>query len=112
MIDLIHHIPSMLAAMNGTDATCGAVICTTNTGIPGGTADLGMGIGKIMRAVFALMGAAAVIVVIVGGIKYVISAGDPKRVSEAKETILYAVIGVVISLSAYAIVTAIANGLG
>ncbi|MEO7617324.1 MAG: hypothetical protein ABIS59_00605, partial [Candidatus Saccharibacteria bacterium] len=68
-------------------------------------------IGKVMKAVFGLMGSIAVIVVMVGGIQYVVSAGDPKRTAQAKDTILYAAIGIVISLSAYAIVTYITKGL-
>ena len=92
-----------------------AIICSgtgaNGTGIPGGNNDLGLTIGKIMGAVFGLMGSIAVVVVIVGGLQYVLSSGDPKRTGKAKETILYAVIGIVISLSAYAIVTYITKGL-
>jgi hypothetical protein len=51
-------------------------------------------------------------VVMAGGLQYVLSTGDPKRTQRAKETILYAIIGIVISLSAYAIVSFITNGLG
>jgi hypothetical protein len=42
--------------------------------------------------------------IIVGGLRYVLSAGDPKNTQAAKDTILYAVIGVVVALLAYAIV--------
>jgi len=112
MLYLLHQFLVAAAAPlpPGAD-TCGAVICTSNTGIPSGNGDLGLAIGKIMKAVFSLMGSAAVIVVIIGGLQYVLSAGDPKRTARAKETILYSVIGIVISLSAYAIVTFITAGL-
>lgn len=47
---------------------------------------------------------ASVIVIIVGGIMYATSAGDPNRTKTAKDAILYAIIGLVISLLAFAIV--------
>jgi hypothetical protein len=110
MLDVIQHF-FVLAASN-IDPSCNAVICSSNTALPNSTGDIGSGVGKIMKALFTVMGSIAVIVVMFGGIKYVISSGDPKKTAEAKETILYAVIGIVISLSAYAIVSFIANGLG
>lgn len=46
----------------------------------------------------------AVIMIIVGGIRYVTSDGDSGRIKSAKDTILYAVIGLVVALLSYAIV--------
>lgn len=109
---LVHHL--QLLAVAATE-DCGnkvqAVICASKTGIPGGNSDLGSVVGKVMRAVFGIMGSIAVVVVIFGGLQYVLSGGDPKRTARAKETILYAVIGIVISLSAYAVVSYVAKGL-
>ncbi len=48
-------------------------------------------------------GVASVITIIVGGIMYTVSGGNESRTKTAKDAILYAVIGLVISLSAYAI---------
>lgn len=99
-------------AATAVDPACQAVICSgSSTGIPGGNGEIGLVVGKAMTAVFSVMGSLAVIMVIVGGLQYVLSAGDPKRTARAKETILYSVIGVVIALSAYAIVTYITAGL-
>lgn len=52
-----------------------------------------------------LMGAISVIMIIVGGIRYATSQGDQTQMQSAKNTILYAVIGVVVSIAAYAIVS-------
>ena len=46
----------------------------------------------------------AVIMLIVGGIRYIVSGGDAKKVTDAKNTILYAIIGLIICFLAYAIV--------
>jgi len=43
-----------------------------------------------------IVGVAAVIMIIIGGLRYVISGGDSGNVSSAKNTILYAIIGLVI----------------
>lgn len=106
----------ILAAATEAAQECGnqtkAIICSgSSTGIPGGNGDIGLAVGKIMSAIFGVMGSLAVIMVIVGGLQYVLSSGDPKRTARAKETILYAAIGVVISISAYAIVTFISSSL-
>lgn len=51
-----------------------------------------------------LVGAISVIMVVIGGLRYVISGGNTTNVGAAKNTILYAVVGLVISLLAYAII--------
>ena len=52
----------------------------------------------------AVLGLVAVIVIIIGGINYMTSAGDAGKVKKAKDTILYGVIGLVICVLAFAIV--------
>ena len=58
----------------------------------------------ITNAALYIIGALSVIMLIYGGIRYTISRGDAKNIEAAKNTILYAVIGIVISVLAYAIV--------
>lgn len=50
------------------------------------------------------IGILAVIMIIWGGIRYVLSGGDSGAVSSAKKTILYAVVGLIVAILAYAIV--------
>ena len=59
-----------------------------------------------------VVGVAAVIVIVVAGLKYVTSSGNPSAVSSAKTTILYAVIGLVIAITAYAIVNFVFKSFG
>ncbi len=49
-------------------------------------------------------GIISVIMIIVGGIMYSVAAGDPGKITKAKDTVLYAVIGLVVSILAYTIV--------
>lgn len=58
------------------------------------------------------IGVVAVIMLIVGGFKYIFSSGDSKNVTSAKDTILYAVVGIVVALLAYAIVNFILGQFG
>lgn len=48
---------------------------------------------------------------IIGGIRYVISGGDSKKVTDAKNTVLYAIIGLVIAFLAFAIVNFVITAL-
>lgn len=61
-------------------------------------------LGSFTNMLMYLAGAIAVIVIIFGGIRYVTSTGDATRVKQAKDTILFGIIGLVISLLAFAIV--------
>jgi hypothetical protein len=59
-----------------------------------------------------LIGAVSVIMIIIGGLRYVISNGDQKSIESAKNTILYAVIGIVVAISSYAIVHFVTSHIG
>lgn len=79
---------------------------------PGGGEDEMMGIVKnVLNAIFGIMGVISAVVIIIGGVLYIISAGDPGKVATAKKAILYAVIGLVVSLSAFAITNFILGAL-
>jgi len=61
-------------------------------------------LGTIINTMLFLVGAISVVMVIFGGIQYTISTGDSGRVSKAKNTITYAIVGLIVSFLAYAIV--------
>ncbi len=65
----------------------------------------------IVNIMLFLVGAIAVIMLILGGIRYVVSGGDQNQVTGAKNTILYAVIGIVVAILAYAVVNFVIAGL-
>lgn len=66
---------------------------------------------KATNLVAFLVGIASVIMIVVGGFKYITSAGDNNNITSAKNTILYAVIGLVVALVARTIVIFITNKL-
>lgn len=81
-------------------------------GQAGGTDCGGSGTGSEVNRLVAttvnilswIVGIAAVIMIIVGGFRYVISGGDSNAISGAKTTILYALIGLVVALLAQGLV--------
>ena len=64
---------------------------------------------QITNTVLYVVGIISVIMLIYGGLRYVISGGDSKKVTDAKNTILYAIIGLIISILAFAIVNFVIN---
>lgn len=58
----------------------------------------------ITNVLLFIIGAISVIMLIIGGIRYVVSGGDSSAVTAAKNTILYAVVGIVVAILAYALV--------
>ena len=59
-----------------------------------------------------IVGAVAVIMLIIGGLRYVLSSGNSSSVEGAKNTILYAIIGIVVAALAFAAVTFVSSKLG
>ena len=66
---------------------------------------------QITNTILYIVGIIAVVMLIIGGIKYLLSGGDSKKVTDAKNTVLYAIIGLVIAFLAYAIVNFVITAL-
>lgn len=67
---------------------------------------------RITNTVLLAVGLISVIMLVVGGLRYVISGGDSKKVTDAKNTIMYAIIGLIIAILAYAIVNFVISAVG
>ncbi len=98
--------PSSVAAASNTTNLCnGANLAETTTAdCSSGSTSLSTIIGTSVNLLLYIAGALAVLVLIYGGIRYITSTGDAARVKAAKDTIVYAIIGLIVSLLAYAIV--------
>ena len=84
---------------------------TTIGGNVGATDNLDSLIQKIINAVLTIIGIVAVVMIILGGVNYATSQGDPSKVKKAKDTILYGIIGLVIVIMAFAIVNFVLDSL-
>jgi hypothetical protein len=90
-------------------ATVHAVPASVTQGIKdtqptGVKTDLPTILKAVTNILLFVIGAVSVIIIIIGGLRYVTSAGDQNQVTGAKNTIMYAVVGLVVAATAYAIV--------
>lgn len=69
----------------------------------GGGADLPDVAGKIINAFLSVLGIIAVVIIIIGGFKWLTSGGSDEKVEEAKKMLMSGIIGVIIILAAFAI---------
>ena len=99
--------PSKVAVCAGIGLTGGSTDCST----PAGQPDVAGTISQVINILSLLVGIAAVIMIMIGGFKYIISQGDSNNINSAKNTILYAVIGLVVALLAQVIVRFVINKL-
>lgn len=58
----------------------------------------------ILSIVFAIVGAIALLIIVVSGLRYITSAGDPQKAANARNGIIYALVGLIVALTAQAIV--------
>ncbi len=67
-------------------------------------------VGSILNGVYQISGIVAVLMLVISGIRYITSDGDPGRTQSARKGIIYALIGLVIIGSAF-IITGVIIGL-
>ena len=68
-------------------------------------------VGGIVSILLFLTGAIGVVMVVIGGVRFVVSAGDQRSITAAKNMILYAVVGLVVAMLSYAVVNLVISGL-
>jgi hypothetical protein len=85
------------SAQEGADKAKPDGVPTSLTGSTGAIKD-------ITNTLLLAIGVIAVVVIIIAGIRFVTSSGNESSTKAARETILYAVIGLVVALLSYAIV--------
>ena len=68
-----------------------------------GKADLQTTIARIINVALSLLGIVAVVIILLGGFKWMTAAGNDDKVEEAKKLILAGIIGLAIVMSAWAI---------
>ena len=79
--------------------------------MPGGGTDALTIVKNILTAAFVVVGVLGVVAVVYGGVQYIISHGDPGKVKNAKDALLYGIIGIFVALAAFAITQFVINAL-
>lgn len=78
--------------------------CNQYSNIQNKDANLMSMLGTIINVVLGIVGFVAVVMIIMGGISFITSQGDAAKVTRARNTILYGVIGLIVAILAFAIV--------
>ena len=104
-------LPASAALCNGTPKDCLNKGVDKIDGGKTGANDLTNLIKNVVNILLFIVGIAAVIMIIIGGLRYVTSSGDQSQVTAAKNTILYSVVGLVVAALAYAIVNFVVDKL-
>ncbi len=73
------------------------------SGIPKGSPD--NVISNVLKIVFALAAAIAVLIIVIAGLRMTTSSGNPDAVNRARNTIVFAAIGLIVCLGGFVIVT-------
>jgi hypothetical protein len=97
-------VPIIAHADNNLETTIVKNECSGSnidlSGHSGGCSASGGGLNELLRKIInifsVIVGAVAVIMIIIGGFRYVISSGNDQAVSGAKNTIIFALVGLVI----------------
>lgn len=86
-------IPNTLVGLtpNNTDSTVGELVV------------------RVITYVLPIVGAIALAMIIYGGVLLITSSGDPEKLTKAKQTLLWAIIGIIIVVLSYAIVVSLSQ---
>lgn len=106
--------PGLVASL-ALNSTAMAVDCDINSGLSGGInctatqqqkdkSDFAPQFQKITNTLLFIIGALSVIMIVYGGLRFVLSQGEEKGVTSARNTIIYALIGLIVAILAYALV--------
>ncbi len=76
-----------------------------------GSQDVRTTIARIIRTAMGLLGIVAVVIILIGGFKWMTAGGNDEQTGEARKWIFSGIIGLAIILSAYALATYVINSL-
>lgn len=87
-------------------------ISDTRTAEAGQETDLGAIIVDVINIMLYIVAILAVIMIIYGGIRYTTSGGNQTHVTAGKNSLLYAIVGLIVAILAWAIVNFVASQFG
>lgn len=98
VVALVHTSPALAATpkdeiCSGVGAAAGGSGCTA----PKGSPTVNGVITTVINIISAFVGVVAVIMIIFAGFKYVTSGGDSSKIGSAKNTLVYAIVGLVVA---------------
>ena len=109
MVGLLGVLTPAVSAANGINICSGnenSIYCKNKN--TGETQVNGI-IKTIVEVLLTVVGAISIIMIVIGGIMFALSSGDAQKAAKARNTVLYAVVGLAVSLFASAIVNFVFN---
>lgn len=97
-----------LAQLNNADL---GVTAIEEGGLKLGGGDVRQTVARLINVTLGFLGIIAVIIVLVGGFKYMLSGGNEEKTAEARKLIVSGIIGLAIILSAWAITSFVVSSL-
>ncbi|KKP91563.1 MAG: hypothetical protein UR94_C0015G0013 [Parcubacteria group bacterium GW2011_GWA2_36_10] len=67
---------------------------------------------SVITGILGVVGAVSLVMMVIGGITWMTSAGNPDRVRRGRDTLLWAILGLVVIFLSYAIISFVFSGLG
>ena len=109
MVGLLGVLTPAVSAANGINICSGnenSIYCKNKN--TGETQVNGI-IKTIVEVLLTAVGAISIIMIVIGGIMFALSSGDAQKAAKARNTVLYAVVGLIVSIFASAIVNFVFN---
>lgn len=104
---IINSLPLATQAQNCSNTSGGTVVCSLDN--PLGSSDLTPTqiYGRLIYAFMGATGALALVMFLIGGFQWMTAAGNAERVKKGRDTLMWAVLGLVVIFSSYAILRAV-----
>ncbi|HEY8108915.1 MAG TPA: pilin [Patescibacteria group bacterium] len=103
---------SLVMAKNAVAAAQAPTNIKPDIESPTNQTDFGEILSRVIDALLLFAGAIAVLFLIIGGFRYVVSTGNAEQVDAARKTILYAVLGLIVIFIAFVLTRLIQDYLG
>ena len=99
-VGLVPALATHAFAQTAQQQACQAINGNTGCTSPAGSPDISSIIKTVINILSIVVGVAAIIMIIIGGLRYVTSGGDASSTASAKNTIIYALVGLVVAVFA------------
>lgn len=105
-------IPHLAFAQDATATTSSTTVTLYNPlGTSNEDSDIRVILGRVIRGLLSIIGSLALLMFVYGGMLWMTSAGNSERIKKGKDIIVWAVLGLGIIFSSYAITNALLQAL-
>lgn len=105
-------LPMTIVGQTAQQQVCAGIGLAGGNCNAGGASEVNKVLALVINLVSLIVGIAAIVMIIFAGMKFITSGGDPSKVSSAKNSVIYALVGLVVVASAQLAVHYIINKAG